>query len=62
MFGASIQLDIANALESQLGLTLVEPLKKAAAEDFVSELKDSYHFSHDRIQEASYNLIGERDR
>jgi predicted ATPase len=62
MFGASTQLDIARALESQHGLTLLEQLKKAAEEGFVSGLNNSYRFSHDRIQEASYNLIGERDR
>jgi predicted ATPase len=62
MFGASIQLGIVKALESQLGLKLVEPLKIAAKNGFVTELNDSHRFTHDRIQEASYNLIGERDR
>jgi predicted ATPase len=58
MFGASVKSEYLELLESRLGLTLLDPLEKAAAEGLVNKLKTMYQFTHDRIQEASYNLIG----
>jgi predicted ATPase len=58
MFGASINSEYLELLESRLGLTLLGSLEKAVAEGLVNKLKTMYQFTHDRIQEASYNLIG----
>jgi predicted ATPase len=49
-------------LESQLNLKLIEPLDEAVQRGLVNSLNGMYHFSHDRIQEASYRLIEERFR
>eukprot|EP00956_Cyclotella_meneghiniana_P036750 scaffold130081_cov74-Cyclotella_meneghiniana.AAC.8 len=63
MFGASVKIDYLELLETQLGLKLIEPLNRfAAAEGLVVNSNDSFRFCHDRIQEASLNLIGEHDR
>ncbi|KAL7490060.1 hypothetical protein ACHAW6_015800 [Cyclotella cf. meneghiniana] len=62
MFGASVKCEYIEAIESQLSATLIEPLKVASAEGLVSNLKGSFHFCHDRIQEASYAMIEEHDR
>ncbi|KAL7512036.1 hypothetical protein ACHAXN_008983 [Cyclotella atomus] len=58
VFGASARIMYLVLLENQLGLKLVEPLTRAAAEGLVINHAGSFHFCHDRIQEASYNLIG----
>jgi predicted ATPase len=57
-FGASAKSEHLNWLEKQLNMTVLGPLKRAAAEGLVSNIKGSYTFMHDRIQEASYNCIG----
>jgi hypothetical protein len=57
MFGASAKCEYIEAIESQLHVTLIEPLKVASAEGLVSNLRWSLHFCHDRIQEASYAMI-----
>eukprot|EP00804_Cyclotella_cryptica_P018768 CCRYP_007259-RA/>CCRYP_007259-RA protein AED:0.28 eAED:0.28 QI:0/1/0.66/1/1/1/3/2507/1005 len=62
MFGASVKYEYMEALESQLNAHLMEPLKIAAAEGLVSNLKGSFHFCHDRIQEAAYGMINEKVR
>ncbi|KAL3805300.1 hypothetical protein HJC23_009007 [Cyclotella cryptica] len=62
MFGASTKCQYIEALESQLNLQLMEPLQVAAAEGLVSNVKGSFHFCHDRIQEASYAMIEKQDR
>jgi predicted ATPase len=62
VFGASVKLQYIQALEAHLKIKIVEPLKIAAAEGLVSELNGWFNFNHDRIQEASYNMIGDRDR
>jgi predicted ATPase len=62
MFGASTKCEYIEALESQLHVQLIEPLVIAIAEGLVSKLRGSFHFCHDRIQEASYAMIEEIDR
>ena len=62
MFGTSVRIDYLELLEVQLGLKLIEPLNNAVSEGLVSISNGSFHFSHDRIQEASLNLIEERER
>eukprot|EP00804_Cyclotella_cryptica_P014201 CCRYP_005628-RA/>CCRYP_005628-RA protein AED:0.02 eAED:0.02 QI:105/1/1/1/1/1/2/1150/1171 len=62
MFGASIRCKYIEALESQLRLKLIEPLKIALAEGLVSNLRGSFHFCHDRLQEASYAMTEAQDR
>jgi predicted ATPase len=62
MFGASARAEYLTTLESQLKVKIIEPLKIAAAEGLVNNIKCSYGFAHDRIQEASYKMIQEHDR
>jgi predicted ATPase len=57
LFGASVKVEYLEHLESQLGLRLIEPLARAATEGLVIQRMGQYHFCHDSIQEASYNLI-----
>jgi predicted ATPase len=57
LFGASVKIEYLELLESQLGLKLLEPLARAAAEGLVINQAGGFHFCHDRIQEASYKLI-----
>jgi predicted ATPase len=56
-FGASVDCDVINALESDLCLQLIDPLNVAIAEGLVSKLGGKYYFCHDRIQEAVYSMI-----
>ncbi|KAL7475442.1 hypothetical protein ACHAW6_001352 [Cyclotella cf. meneghiniana] len=60
-FGASVDCDVVNTLESHLSLQLNDPLNIAIAEGLVSKLGGKYHFCHDRIQEAVYSMIEEQD-
>ncbi|KAL7487783.1 hypothetical protein ACHAW6_013360 [Cyclotella cf. meneghiniana] len=62
MFGASAKCEYIEALESQLHVTLIEPLEVAIKEGLVNIMGGSFHFCHDRIQEASYAMIEEHDR
>jgi hypothetical protein len=62
MFGASARSDCIAFLESQLHVKISEPLQVAVKEGLVSYVKNSYTFCHDRIQEASYQMIAEHDR
>eukprot|EP00804_Cyclotella_cryptica_P013696 CCRYP_016138-RA/>CCRYP_016138-RA protein AED:0.23 eAED:0.26 QI:0/0/0/1/0/0/2/0/855 len=57
--GASVDIDVIHALESDLTLKLIDPLNVAIAEGLVSKLEGRYHFCHDRIQEAVYSMIEE---
>ncbi|KAL3798700.1 hypothetical protein HJC23_004451 [Cyclotella cryptica] len=61
MFGASTKCQYIAALESELNVELIEPLKVAAAEGLVINVKGSFHFCHDRIQEAAYSMIQNQD-
>jgi predicted ATPase len=62
MFGASVRVDCITWLESQLKIILTEPLKIAVSEGLVNIIRGSYKFAHDRIQEASYQMIQDHDR
>jgi predicted ATPase len=64
MFGSSAVIGCVRALETQLGMILIEPLKVAAAEGLATCAEGSYHFNftHDRIQDTCYNMIRENDR
>jgi hypothetical protein len=55
-FGASTDLEVIQALETHLELTLVEPLNVAVAEGLVYKLDGIYHFCHDKIQQAAYSM------
>jgi predicted ATPase len=57
LFGASVKIEYLELLESQLGLKLLEPLARTAAEGLVINQAGGFHFCHDRIQQASYKLI-----
>ena len=59
MFGVSAKFEYMQLIESQIGLDLVNPLKRAASEGLVIKQKGSYQFSHDSIQESSYKMIGD---
>ena len=62
MFGSRTKSDCIKLLESELNVKIIEPLKKAVAEGLVKETEGSFQFCHDRIQEASYQIIQEHDR
>ena len=49
-------------LESQLNIEILDPLNEATSEGLVTNSNGSFHFCHDRIQEASLNLMNEHDR
>eukprot|EP00956_Cyclotella_meneghiniana_P030448 scaffold76682_cov82-Cyclotella_meneghiniana.AAC.8 len=64
LLGASAKLSYMKIFDSHLRMKrkIFEPLKEAAAEGLVTISNGSFHFCHDRIQEASLSLIGEMDR
>ncbi|KAL7503900.1 hypothetical protein ACHAXN_005761 [Cyclotella atomus] len=62
LFGASVRIDYLELLERQLGLKLLDPLKRAAADGMVIKQAGCFRFCHDRIQEASFNMIGGQAR
>ncbi|KAL7483730.1 hypothetical protein ACHAW6_009383 [Cyclotella cf. meneghiniana] len=62
MFGASTKCEYIKALESQLGVKLIEPLNIAVNEGLVINLRGSFQFCHDCLQEASYALMEGQDR
>lgn len=71
-FGASADNDILGTLESSLNLKLLDPLDAAVSEGLVNKVKYSrsgaalfdttYHFCHDRVQEAAYGMMKKEDR
>jgi predicted ATPase len=61
-FGAAAKMEHIHWLETKLNMRVIEPLKRAASEGLVSNIKGSYTFMHDRIQEASYSLITQQHR
>jgi predicted ATPase len=62
LFGASVRIDYLDLLERELGLKLLDPLKRAAAEGMVTKQAGCFRFCHDMIQEASFNMIGGQAR
>ena len=62
MFGASVKRYIIELLESKLKIKILMPLQRAVAEGLVIDNQGSFTFCHDRIQEASYDLVGEQNR
>jgi hypothetical protein len=62
MFGASAKSDYLKCLESQLDVKILGPLEVAVAEGLVMNIKGSYAFTHDSIQEACYKMIEGQDR
>jgi predicted ATPase len=51
-FGAVAKMEHIHWLETKLNMSVIEPLERAASEGLVSNIKGSYTFMHDRIQEA----------
>lgn len=62
MFGNSAKFSYLVALESQLNIKLIDPLKIAAAEGLVAHHKGAFSFAHDMIREAAYGMIEETVR
>ena len=60
-FGARTDCTILRALETNLGLPLIQPLEVAAKESLVEKRDDFFIFHHDKIQEACYQMIPAQD-
>ena len=60
--GNSTDFALVNAIETKLGCLLVGPLEVAVAEGILDKTDRSYSFSHDRLQEAAYNMLPPEDR
>ena len=56
-FGNSVECEVINAIDADLGLNLTTPLDDAMHEGLLYMMKGRYCFSHDRIQEAAYSMI-----
>jgi predicted ATPase len=56
-FGASTSCEVIQALETYLGMNLIEPLNEAISEGLLTKLDGRYCFCHDRIHEAAYSMI-----
>jgi predicted ATPase len=61
MFGSSVKSEYVQVLQNQLDINLTEPLKIAVEEGLVSEIKGSYQFSRNSVQENCYSMIREKD-
>jgi histidine kinase len=61
-FGASLITVFIETLERALDRNLVDSLDVAVAEGLLDKKDDEYCFSHDRIQEAAYNMMNSLDR
>ncbi|KAL7491484.1 hypothetical protein ACHAWT_001521, partial [Skeletonema menzelii] len=61
-FGASVSSSFVKTLERALGRTLLDSMDAAVAEGLLDKIDDHYRFSHDRIQEAAYNMMDVLDR
>jgi hypothetical protein len=60
--GATTECQPVESLEPHLNMDFVEPLKVAIDEGIVTKKDGSYFFSHDKIQETSYNITDKQDR
>ncbi|KAL7495135.1 hypothetical protein ACHAWT_009264 [Skeletonema menzelii] len=61
-FGASVNSAFIKALERALGRNLLNGIGAAVAEGLLDKIDDQYRFSHDRIQEAAYNMMNVFER
>jgi predicted ATPase len=61
-FGASMGSAFIKTLERALDRNLFDSLDVAVAEGLLDKIDDRYRFSHDRIQEAAYNMMNFLDR
>mmetsp|Transcript_24007 Transcript_24007/g.39085 ORF Transcript_24007/g.39085 Transcript_24007/m.39085 type:complete len:1132 (+) Transcript_24007:489-3884(+) len=56
-FGATADTAFIKTLEKALDRKLLDSLDTAVAEGLLDKIDDKYRFSHDRIQEAAYNMM-----
>ncbi|KAK1737762.1 putative AAA ATPase [Skeletonema marinoi] len=56
-FGASVEKPFVLVLERALNKSLINNFDTAVDEGLLDKVDDQYRFSHDRIQEAAYNMI-----
>jgi len=61
-FGASVDVSIVEILERYLDLQLKSSLEVAVKECFLDKINGRYTFSHDRVQEATYNMMSTKER
>ncbi|KAK1741322.1 putative AAA ATPase, partial [Skeletonema marinoi] len=61
-FGSSAETAFIKTLERLLQKTLLNNLDAAVEEGLLDKKDGRYHFSHDRIQEAAYNMIAILDQ
>ena len=61
-FGASASISFIKTLERALQKNLLNYLDVAVKEGLLDKIDDHYCFSHDRIQEAAYNMMKFLDR
>ena len=61
-FGASADITVIKTLDGALNKNLVDNLDVAVREGLLDKADDKYRFSHDRIQEAAYNMMEILDR
>jgi len=61
-FGASVDSSFVKKLEGALDRALLDGIDTAVAEGLLDKIDDHYRFSHDRIQEAAYNMMNSLDR
>jgi len=57
-FGAATDEAVIDVLETDLGVNLKNALEYAVSEGFLEKVDRNYQFSHDRVQEAAYNMLG----
>ncbi|KAL7469039.1 hypothetical protein ACHAXS_009282 [Conticribra weissflogii] len=60
--GASTQMAVIDVLEAGLDLQLKDSLEVAATEGFLEKTDKTFKFSHDRVQEAAYNMLNSQYR
>ena len=61
-FGASVDIDFIETLERALQRQIRVYLDAAVKKGLLGMINSQYRFSHDRIQEATYNMMGEDSR
>jgi len=61
-FGSSVECAFIKTLEKVLKNNLLRNLDAAVEEGLLDKKDGRYHFSHDRIQEAAYNMMNFIDR